>query len=304
MNVNFKPSIVELAKTYWTDDRLKKLCNGKKFILTPLNAAQLLCELEILNKDASISHDAVRKLIQINHLALQVTNLLADLNTRFEKPTIIDFGCGKGYLTFLLAWLYEFEFKKPVNLIGIDIEPKRIAKIQKIAETLNLKNPISFQQSAIDTFVPPERTHAVFALHACDIASDQALGFCIANNVDLFAVAPCCQLELSRQWKKMAEDKVEHPLAPVFHSPQLRKDIAAEMTDALRMEGMRACGYEVTVSEFVNAEHTPKNRLITGIRRGLYYVEAHRKYANLNDYLGGASIHLDQAVTLSKQVIP
>lgn len=287
--------ITSLALEYWTADRLKKLCNGKKFILSPVNAAPLLLELEILNKDASISYDATRKFIQINHLALQMTQLLEDLNSRIEKPTIIDFGCGKGYLTFLLAWLYQFEFKKPVSLIGVDFEPKRIAKIQKISETLGFDS-LQFYESAINVYQGPERIHAVFALHACDTASDEALTFCIAQNVDLFAVAPCCQLELSRHWKKFAEEKLDHPLSPIFNSPQLRKDIAAEMTDALRMEGMRACGYEVTVSEFVSHDHTPKNRLITGVRRGLYDRESYDKYLKLKKHLGDCTLNIDQAV--------
>ncbi len=296
-----KLSIEEIAKKYWTADRLKKLCHDKKFILTPLNAAELLLALEILNKDASLSHDAVRKLIQVNHLALQVSQLLGDLNSRIGLPVILDLGCGKGYLTFLLAWLYQFEFKKPVKIIGVDSEPKRIEKIKKISAALNLSS-VEFVQSTIEAFQATERVHAVFALHACDVASDHALGFCIAHHVDLFAVAPCCQLELSRHWKKMAEDKVDHPLSPAFNSPQLRKDIAAEFTDALRMEGMRACGYEVTVSEFVSPEHTPKNRLLTGIRRGLYDNGSLEKFGNLKAYLGSPQITLEKYMVDNSQI--
>ena len=242
-----------------------------------------------------MSHDATRKFIQINHLALQISNLLSDLNNRIEKPVIIDFGCGKGYLTFLLSWLYQHQFKKDVSIIGIDFEPKRIEKIKKIAAELAF-DTIIFQYVPIDQFTPPARTHAVFALHACDTATDQALGYCIQNNVDLFAVAPCCQLELNRQWKKMAEDHISHPFAPIFNSPQLRKDIAAEMTDALRMEGMRACGYEVTVSEFVGHELTPKNRLLTGIRRGRFHQENRAKLLALKESLGGSSLCLDNFI--------
>ena len=126
--------------------------------------------------------------------------------------------------------------------------------------------------------------HGVFALHACDTATDEALAFGVESGAEALLVAPCCQSELAAAWKsalKEHEDDDEDigslhggaatshqlPLASMYRMPHMRRELASTVTDSLRVLLMKACGYTVRVGEFVSSEHTPKNTLITATRQ-------------------------------------
>ena len=112
------------------------------------------------------------------------------------------------------------------------------------------------------------RLHGVFALHACDTATCDAIALGVARAAELIAVAPCCQAELARGWTALAERGDAGAFAPIWSAPHLRREISAHVTDAMRTLLLRAAGYAVTPMEFIAAEHTKKNTLIRAIRRG------------------------------------
>jgi 3-dehydroquinate synthase class II len=105
--------------------------------------------------------------------------------------------------------------------------------------------------------------HAVLGLHACDTATDDAIALGVRLGAELIAVAPCCQAELARGWSAAA---TAGPFAPIHSAPHLRRELAAHVTDAMRMLLLRAAGYAVTPMEFIAATHTKKNTLIRAIR--------------------------------------
>lgn len=286
------PDFKDIASKWWTNERLNKIMADKKYSITPVNAPLLLRALGLLNADATMSSDNIKKFIQINHMFNLLEPHFEDLVNRHKIVRILDAGCGKSYLTFLLAWSFIEKWKHPVEIIGVDTNKKIITSCIQKAEKLGFNNVLTFETSSLLTYKwnHENRPNAIVALHACDTATDMALFLGIQNKADFIAVAPCCQAELARKWK---EDQTQHPLSPIFHTPQIRREIAAHFTDALRMSLLRSHGYEVTATEFVPSAHTPKNRLLTCVRRGSYFEAAEKEFNTLKEYIGGKSITLE-----------
>jgi len=311
------------ARAHWTPEVTRKVTGGKKYPLVPGAAPMLLRELGLLNADATMSADAVRKFGQINHMLNLLGGQLDDLAARHKVVRILDAGCGSSFLTFLLAWWFESrQSQNPgfasTQILGVDSNGKLIEKSSRIANILNYGESLRFATSSIADctwsrqFVSAfgegstatkdgevARPNMVVALHACDTATDDAIGLALKEKADFIAVAPCCQAELAAIWKGFSQNPPTSgkAMSPVFAAPQLRREIAAELTDMLRVLLMRGCGYEVTATEFVSSSHTPKNRLITAVRRGRYLESALAEYKLLRDHIGGGAISLERHVT-------
>ena len=290
------PDFNDIAHKWWTSERLKKIMGDKKYSITPVSAPLLLRSLGLLNSDATMSPDNLKKFIQINHMFNLLEPHFEDLVKRHKVVRILDAGCGKSYLTFLLAWCFLEKWKHPAEIIGVDTNTKIIKSCNEKAEKLGFSNILHFESASMLTYKwnKDSRPNAVVALHACDTATDMALSFAIKEKADFIAVAPCCQAELARKWK---DDDTVHPLSPVFHTPQVRREIAAHFTDALRICLIRSRGYEVTATEFVPSSHTPKNRLITCVRRGNHLESAENEFNSLKEHIGGKSITLEELLT-------
>jgi len=146
--------------------------------------------------------------------------------------------------------------------------------------------------------------HAVLALHACDTASDQAIAFGVHSRAHAVLVAPCCQAELAARWaaaERLDHFSPSHPFALVHRTPNLRREVASQVTDSLRVALLQASGYSVTCSEFVPVEHTPKNRLIAAKRLRTTSpsyratrVAAFDEYHALKEATGGLPIVLEE----------
>lgn len=295
------------AESYWTSERTEKITGGKKYAILPAEGAVLLRALGLLNADASMSADAVRKYGQINHLVALLDPLLQELMGRFPRVVILDAGCGSSYLSFLLAYLFERRWNHPAEIIGVDSNPALIQKCTERAALAGVDRSLRFHTAELSDLdwlglvgsvtepdVSPRRPHLVVALHACDTATDHALAFAISQRADCVAVAPCCQAEIARAWAALAEAKTPGPFGPIWRAAHLRRQVAAEITDTLRMLLLRGAGYEVTATEFVPSTHTPKNTLLRAIRRGNYLDGALGEYRALRDATGGAPIALEQ----------
>lgn len=293
------------AKRHWTSERLEKLTNGKKLLVLPHEAPDLLRVLGILNKDASMSADAVRKFLQINHMLALLQPVLDDLAARFSVVGVADLCCGKSYLSFLLAHYLKVRAARPFVILGVDIRDDLIEKSRRMSRELGFSDQLFFQTKALDgealslpdllateSSVSVPRAHLVVGLHACDTASDLVLATAVKSSCEAFAVAPCCQAELSRKWADAPIAK-DFPFYSVFKTPQLRREVAAHQTDAMRFLLTRAHGYKVTATEFVPSEHTNKNRLLIGERKGRFLKDASEEYERLCLALGDQRITLD-----------
>jgi SAM-dependent methyltransferase len=294
------------AAAYWTPERTKKLTAGKKLPLLPGEAGPLLRALGLLNRDASMSADAVRKYMQINHMVALLAPAMEDLVKAHKEVRVLDAGCGSSYLTYLLAWCFAKVWKHPARVLGVDRNPQVIKKCQdRLALVPELEGSLRFAAAPLEGLDAQAvwaeawgdaegRLHAVMALHACDTATDHALAIGLRAGVDFIAAAPCCQAELARSWSERAAAHAPGALAPVWHSPHLRREAGATMTDALRVLLLRGAGYEVTAMEFVPSTHTPKNTLLRAHRRGRYLDAALAEYVQLRRALGDAPITLEK----------
>jgi hypothetical protein len=181
------------------------------------------------------------------------------------------------------------------QLLGLDRNAAVLAGCEERAALTGLSG-LAFREADLasvdleatwaEVFDTPLALDAVLALHACDTATDDALAFAVSHRAGFFAVAPCCQAELSRKWAELAPG----PLAPLHDNPHLRRTTAATVTDAMRTELMRAAGNDVWAVEFVEAHHTPKNTLIYGHRTGPSRSRA--RYDALEAATGGCGIGL------------
>lgn len=303
---NGTDDFVTLAKAHWTKDREAKVTGKKAWAILPSEAPLLLRTLGLLNADATMSADSLRKFSQINHMVSLLLPHVEDLAKRHATVRILDVCCGTSYLTLLLGWLLAEKLKHPFRIIGVDKNAKVIETSARRAEELGLAKHICFEAVTIDTTygndcfsrlfgegLPGEsRPHMMVALHACDTASDLALALGIQAKADVMAVAPCCHSELANKWKDLGD--LEHPFSPVFRSPNLRRETAAHLTDAMRLLLVRGRGYEVTATEFVPSTHTPKNRLLVCVRRGKFLKEAEDQYQDLKASLGDRGPRLEE----------
>ena len=242
------------AKVQTLDDAtVKKMMGGKERVLRPDTSGALLRTIGIANADGSISAQHAKKYKQVNHFVELCRPTLERLQA--SPLRIFDLACGNGYLTFVLAEALRLQ-QRAAEIRGIDVRPDVVDRCRARASELHWPH-LSFDVGAIRDADLGERPDLVLALHACDTATDEALAKAIRAEARAIFVAPCCQRELATQLD------AGHVPTPALHDVGLlRRDYAATLTDALRIEILHACGYQVDALEFVASEHTPKNLLL------------------------------------------
>jgi SAM-dependent methyltransferase len=290
------------AREYWTAERTAQLLGDKQLAIRPAEGAVLLRALGLLRDDASLPPAQARKYFQINHMVALLGPALRVLRERHASIRLLDAGCGRSYLTLLLAWCARHVWHHALEVRGVDRDPDVVAEASRRAELSGLADAVRFEVGAVAALGDGE-VHGVVALHACDTATCDALAFGIRAHADVLAVAPCCQAELARGWAALAERGVAGAFAPVWGAPHLRRETAADITDAMRVELVRAAGYDVRAMEFVPAEHTRKNTLILAIRADPPDARVDpAAYDHLRDATGGIDIRLAQTLGRAKRL--
>ncbi len=289
-------ALVARANDYWTPERTTQLLRDKQPVVLPREGAVLLRALGLMREDASLPPAQVRKYFQINHMVAVLGPALRELRARHAVIRILDVGCGRSYLTTLLAWCARNVWNHPIEVIGIDRDPEVIDEARRRTELAGLADVVRFEVAEVARTGRHE-VNALVALHACDTATCDAIALGIELGVDVIAVAPCCQAELARGWTELAERGATGPFATVWNTPHVRRETAADITDAMRVELLRAAGYETRAIEFVPAEHTRKNTLIRAIRHGTPAPSARAAYEALRDATGGIDIRLGATPT-------
>jgi SAM-dependent methyltransferase len=279
-----------LARAHWTLARTEALADGKQLAILPAEAPLLLRALGLLHRDATMPPREVRKFLQVNHVVRLLRPTLDELHRKHGAVRILDAGCGRSYLTLLLAHCARTRGDS-LEVLGVDRDAAVIAECQRRTEVADLADLVRFVASPLDALADDTPVHAVFALHACDTATCDAIALGVARGADLVAVAPCCQAELARAWTELAESSTG-AFAPIWRAPHLRRETAAHITDAMRALLLRAAGYDVTAMEFIAAEHTKKNTLLRAIRTGVPDPAARAEYDALVAATGGRGLTL------------
>jgi SAM-dependent methyltransferase len=217
-----------------------------------------LNEMGVMTPQGQVHRPMMAKFRQINRFLELVRDVLRELPP--DRPLrVIDFGCGKSYLTFALHHLLTHIEHRPARITGLDLKPDVIAHCQGVAQRLQCAG-LDFQVGSIAHFTATEPIDLVVSLHACDTATDDALVQALRWEARVILAVPCCQHELAPQLANPALD-------PLLRHGLARERLAALVTDALRALVLERQGYATQMVEFIDLEHTAKNVLLRGVRR-------------------------------------
>lgn len=231
---------------------------AKNYILEEGTAVPFLVDLGVQAKDGRIIRSKYDKFKQINRYLEFVEDILPSLEGEGTLH-IIDFGCGKSYLTFALYY-YLHELKgKEVCITGLDLKKDVIEKCNLLAQGYGYKG-LHFYQGDISTFQEVEKVDMVVTLHACDTATDYAIKKAVDWKSKVIFTVPCCQHEVNGQIQNEL-------MEPVLKYGLLKERMAALITDGIRANLLEEAGYDTQVLEFIDMEHTPKNILIRAVKR-------------------------------------
>lgn len=217
--------------------------------------------LGITDAKAQIIPSMARKWKQINKFVEICAGALEQIKKADQPLHVVDFGSGKGYLTFAL-YDYLAKHQQAPFVTGVELNPKMVEFCQGVAAQSNFSQ-LDFFQGDVRTYAP-EQLDVMIALHACDVATDFAIHTGIRLNAQMIMCAPCCHKELRRQ---LQSPKVLSPMLQFgIHAGQQ----AEMLTDTIRALLLKAYGYETKVFEFVALEHTSKNKMILAVKRKDY----------------------------------
>lgn len=231
----------------------------KRYIIEEGTAVPFLVDLGVQTKEGKIVNSRYDKFRQINRFLEFIEDILPKLDKSREN-VILDFGCGKSYLTFAM-YHYLKELKGyPVRIIGLDLKDDVIKKCNDLARRYGYEK-LSFYTGDIASYEGVDHVDMVVTLHACDVATDYALEKAVRWGAKVILSVPCCQHELNAQMENEL-------LKPIFQYGIIKERTAALYTDALRAQILESVGYRTQILEFIDMEHTPKNLLIRAVKQG------------------------------------
>lgn len=236
----------------------------KRYILEEGKYVPFLRDLGVMTEDGKIVRSRTDKFRQINRFLEFIEDILPQLD-RDRELTILDFGCGKSYLTFAMYY-YLHELKGyDIRIVGLDLKADVIRHCGRLAEQYGY-DKLTFLTGDIADYDGVDQVDMVVTLHACDTATDYALAKAVGWNAKVILSVPCCQHELNAQFSA-GGGSGDGVLAPVMDYGLLRERFAALVTDGLRAKYLERAGYETQVLEFIDMEHTPKNILLRAVKR-------------------------------------
>lgn len=240
-------------------------------------ADELLKEIGVLTKEGKVRNDMIRKYNQIDHFIELIDKMIDEL-PNMDTITILDCGCGKSYLTFVLNYYIKEKKKRNCYFIGIDHSEKVIKASRDIAKKLGYKN-MEFVNDDINFYEPERRVDMVISLHACDVATDMALGLAVRLNAKAIMCVPCCHKELIEQ--------VEfEELTPIFKHGVFKARFADLLTDGVRSLLLETQGYKVSTVEYISPLETPKNILIRAQKTVDKNEKAMEEYYRIKEMFG------------------
>ncbi len=255
INRNNEPTILKKPPV---KKELNVLHNKAKHYLIPEGTpVPYLIKLGVMNPQGKVNAKMYDKFRQINRFLEFIRDVLPAL-PKDDTLRIVDFGCGKAYLTFALYHYLTAICGYPVAIQGLDLKQDVVSHCQNLTNEFGFSG-LSFSKGDISHYHPDHHVDLVVTLHACDTATDAALCQAVKWNAEVILSVPCCQHEVYAQVKNPELDSIlRHGI--------LKERFAALATDALRVEALEAVGYKTQIMEFIDMEHTPKNLLIRAVK--------------------------------------
>lgn len=253
-----KKEKVSILKKKPTKESIDLAHNRKKtYIIEDGDPCDFLIRLGVMNEKGKVVSKRYDKFRQINRFLEMVADVIPKIN-KDKTLNIVDFGCGKSYLTFALYHYLVNILSLDVNIIGLDLKSDVIKFCNEVAIDLNY-DKLKFIHGDIKDFEGSKDIDMVVTLHACDIATDAALVKAVNWEAQAILSVPCCQHEFY--------DKIENSvLEPMLKHGIIKEKLSSLVTDSLRANVLEILGYQVQLLEFIDMEHTPKNILIRAIK--------------------------------------
>ena len=226
----------------------------KSYILKQGENIPALVDLGVFSKELTIVKSKYDKFKQINRFIEIIDDAFGKLNK--DEVTILDFGCGKSYLTFIVYYYFTEIKKVKARVIGYDLKEDVVKNCNEIAKRYGYNDLKFYVNDVTKGELYEGNVDMVITLHACDIATDFALFHAIENNVQHIFSVPCCQHEVCSSIKKGGDFDL------LLSHGLIKERFSALLTDSIRAEILKECGYEVDIIEFVDFAHSPKNLML------------------------------------------
>ena len=256
--ISKKGKVTVKKKNFQTEKKVDLSHNkAKKYILQEGTIVPFLVDLGVQTKEGKIVRSNYDKFRQINRYLEFIADVMPIFPT--DRPiNIIDFGCGKSYLTFALYYYMKILCKRDIRVIGLDLKEKVIEDCNALAARYGY-DKLKFITGDVKTYTGDGDVDMVVTLHACDTATDYAIEKALNWGAKVIFTVPCCQHEVNKQIEN-------EQLKPLLKYGLIKERMSALITDAIRANVLEEMGYQVQVMEFIDMEHTPKNILIRAIK--------------------------------------
>jgi SAM-dependent methyltransferase len=248
----------------------------KKYLIPDHEPCDFLIRLGVMDQVGQVIQKHYAKFRQINRFLEIVSDVLDNLPEKAEPLRIVDFGCGKAYLTFALYHYLKRMLGRNVEITGLDLKEDVIDFCNDVARDLNYEG-LRFLKGDIAEYTEQGKADMVVTLHACDTATDYALIKAVGWGASVILSVPCCQHELFSQISNELH-------APILKHGILNERFCAILTDGLRGLKLEEQGYDVSMIEFTSLEHTSKNIMIRAVKTGRKNETAGEEYRRLKDY--------------------
>ena len=262
----------------------------KQYILNEGDRIDFLIELGLMTVEGKILKSSYNKFKQINKYLEFIDDVIEELKSKKlidNHINILDFGCGKSYLTFALYY-YLKNYRKDLSfsIVGLDLKKDVIEFCNKLAKKLNYEN-LEFLNGNIKDYDRAMEVDLVFSLHACNNATDYSLEKALSLNAKAILAVPCCHHEFFEKIQKNKTSKLYDNLKIMADNGIVLDKFASLATDSFRSLALELCGYKTKMIEFIDMEHTPKNILIKAIKsKSSNFKEKLIEYNKLKEFLG------------------
>lgn len=262
----------------------------KQYILNEGDKIDFLIELGLMSVEGKILKSSYNKFKQINKYLEFIDDVIEELKAKkliTNHINVLDFGCGKSYLTFALYY-YLKNYRKDLtfSIVGLDLKKDVIEFCNKLAKKLNYEN-LEFLNGNIKDYDKSKEVDLVFSLHACNNATDYSLEKALSLDAKAILAVPCCHHEFFKKIQKNKNSEFYNTLKIMADNGVILDKFATLATDSFRSLSLELCGYKTKMIEFIDMEHTPKNILIKAIKsKSSNLKEKLVEYNKLKEFLG------------------